>query len=347
MATEQELAEQQAAAEQQETKTGADENQQQQQQQQPPSEDIPEEVLLQQLEKRLGFKPESLDSLKPKTPEPTETEKAAQLAARDKQRLDKFVASGGKVEDYVNIKKLTEVDVKEFSIQSKRAELKAAGYDEAEIDEQMKLRYHLYTDEELAAFGDDAEKMKKLSAYYKEKLENGSKYQIEVAKKFFADLDKQIDDEAYVSKVDADIISNVEKTVATMERTITFELGEANDQPINPVQFTVEDKHLSEIKKVLSDKATRESLLYNPDGTENVQNLVDLLKWKYIATDLAKKANLQGRTEEVEKFEKVFPNNHFAVAPANVVKGAKTGNVGKVVEGSEKVMYNTTAKTKP
>lgn len=308
--------------------------------------DLDDEALLSQLEKKLGFKPKSLEELKPKPAEPTEEEKAAELSAKEKKRLDKFLAKGKTIEDFTALKRLTEFDPKELSLINKRNELKAAGYDEKEIDEQLKLRYHQYTDEEFAQFGDDAEKMKKLSAYYKDKLENGSKYQIEAAKRFFEDLDKEIDADAYVAKVDAEIISNVEKTVKAMERKMTIELGQSNDQTLNPVQFVVEDKHLAEIQTLLTDKAARENLLYNPDGTENVANLVDLLKWKYIARDLAKAANLQGRTEEVEKFAAKFPDNHFAVAPASVNKTGKLGVAGKVVEGSEKVSFNTSERKK-
>lgn len=92
---------------------------------------------------------------------------------------------------------------------------------------------------------------------------------------------------------------------------------------------------------MLKDPVQRNNFLYNKDGSENVENLIELFKWKAIAPGLVKKAALQGATEQVEFFQTHFPNTPYLVAPGTAAKTNKGGVIGKAIEGSEKIVHRT------
>ena len=307
--------------------------------------EVDDATFLESYNKRFGKDLKSIDELRPAAPEKTESELKAIQNSEDLMLTERFIKQGGSVEGFAALKQIAAADVKEFSYQDAKAELKQAGFAEDEVDEEIKRRYFLLTDEEKENLSEYDQEMLKKNEYFSKKLENKSSYKIEQAKNLLAKLKSDHEAEKYEKEVDARISSTVEDYAAKLERKITLDLGESNKQALNPVEYVIDEADILEIKETLADKAKRETLLYNQDGSENVENLFDALLWKKIAASLAKKSLLQGATEQVNFFNQTFPSNAQAVAPGYVAN-TRTGQIGKAIEGTEKINVRTSSITK-
>lgn len=307
--------------------------------------EISDEHFLESYNKRFGKEIKSIDELRPPAPEKTEAELKILQDSEDLKLTEKFVRKGGTVEGYAALKQIAAADVKEFSLQDTKAELKKAGFADDEIEEEIKRRYYLLSDEEKENISEFDQETLKKNEYFSKKLENRSSYKIEQAKQLLENLKAEISAENYEKEVDAKISSTVEEYAKNLERKMILDMGESNGQKLNPVEFVLDEADVSEIKESLADKAKRETILYNKDGSENVENLFDLFVWKKIAKSLAKKSLLQGATEQVNFFNHKFPSNAQAVAPGFVPNG-RSGAVGKAIEGTEKIRIRTSPITK-
>ena len=311
----------------------------------PPAAELDDAAFLESYNKKIGTNFKSIDELRPPAPEKTEAELRAIQNSEDLMLTERFIKQGGTVEGYAALKQISEADVKEFSLQDTKAELKKAGFADDEIDEEIKRRYFLLSDEEKADLSEFDQEMLKKNEYFSKKLENKSSYKIEQAKNLLAKLKSDYEAEKYEKEVDARISSTVEDYATKLNRTITLDLGESNGQKLNPVEFVIDEADITEIKETLADKAKRETLLYNQDGSENVENLFDALVWKKIAASVAKKSLTQGATEQVNFFNQTFPSSAQAVAPG-YVPNTRTGQIGKAIEGTEKIVVKTSPITK-
>ncbi len=314
------------------------------QQQAPPAE-LDDATFLESYNKRFGKDLKSIDELRPPAPEKTEEEIRAIQNSEDLMLTERFVKQGGTVGGFAALKQIAAADVKEFSLQDTKAELRTAGFAEDEIDEEIKRRYFLLSAEEKENLGEFDDEMLKKNEYFSKKLENKSSYKIDQAKNLLAKLKSDYEAEKYEKEVDARISSTVEDYAAKFNRTVTLDLGESNGQKLNPVEYVIDEADITEIKETLANKAKRETQLYNQDGSENVTNLFDAFVWKKIAASVAKKSLLQGATEQVNFFNGTFPSNAQAVSPGYVAN-TRTGQVGKAIEGTEKVSVRTSSITK-
>lgn len=311
----------------------------------PAEEEVSDVSFLNAYNKKFGKEFKSIDDLRPPAAEKTEEEIRILQNSEDLMLTERFVKQGGTVEGYAALKQIAAADLKEFSLQDTRMELKNAGFEDEEIEEEIKKRYFLLSDEEKENIGEYDKEMLKKSEYFSKKLENKSSYKIEQAKNLLAKLKADISAEKYEKETDAKISSTVEEYAKTFNRTLTIDLGESNGQKLNPVEYVIDEADIAEITGKLSDKAKRETLLYNQGGLENVTTLFDAFMWEKIATSLAKKSLIQGATEQVNFFSGKFPSNAQSIAPG-FVANQRTGVAGKAIEGTEQVRVRTSPITK-
>lgn len=302
--------------------------------------------FLKHYNRQMGFEGEkaitSMDQLKPPAPEPSEEEKKKAQTSQDMTLLQRFVAKGHTPQEFTLLQQIANSDIKEFSLAEAKRELINAGFNADEVDDEIKARYYQLSEDEKENLSENDKELLKKHEYFTNKLANKSAYKIEQAKGVFSALQAEIDAENYEKQVDAKLSSTVEEIAKKMDRKIVLDMGVSNGQQLNPVEYIIEDADILDIQSTLSDKAKREQFLYNQDGSENVENLFDALKWKKIALSLAKKSLLQGATEQVDFFNTKFPTNPYSVAPGHVRTG-KTGEVGKAIPGTEKIKFRTTA----
>lgn len=310
-----------------------------------------DESLLKQLNERFGTSIASIDELKPKPPEETDQQKNEKLSAFEKNQIERFVAKETegtyleKVERFNNIKKLAEYNPEELTILNKKMELKKAGIADEDIEEEMKKRYYQYSDEEISEFDEEQqEQLKKAKSHYAEKLKNGSLYQIQAAKSVLEGIQKQIDTENYEAEIDGNISAKVAEIVKTMSRKVDIDLGMHNDVPISPIQFDMPDDVIQEVATLLSDPKERNKLLYNEDGSENVDVLFEALVWKKSAMAAVKSAYIKSADRQVQILQKTFPGAYTSIAPGSAGKRNNSGATGSVVPGSvrtERVVQKT------
>lgn len=306
--------------------------------------ELDDAAFLAQYNKRMGFEGDkaftTLEQLKPAAPAPTEEEVKKANSQKELTLAERFVSKKGRTLKEFNIlQQVANSDPKEFALQEARQELVNAGFKPDEVDEEMKARYYQLSDEEKANLSEEDAELLKKNEYFTNKLANKGSYKIQQAKDVLRVLEQEMEAENYVKQVDANISATVAEIAKKMERKVVLDMGLSNGQTLNPVEYTIDEADILEIESTLSDKAKREQFLYNQDGSENVGNLFEALKWKKIAQSLAKKALIQGADEQVTLFNSKFPSNPHSVAPGNVAKTGRTGQIGKAIEGTEKTIH--------
>lgn len=282
--------------------------------------ELSDEQFLALHNKKFGTEYKSLDELKPKAPEPTDAEKQMALSTSQKKALDKFVELAQKkaeksgkfisiddaTKDYYAKKSIANGDVAEMSRIKVEHQLIAAGLTKEEAQIEMKARYHQYTDEDLSATEDDAERnslLKKREIFTKRLNEAALPDKMEAAREL-QEIQNRIDDEAYEASVDARLTKEAEDYAKTFNRKKIVELGEFKGTPLSPVEHTISEEKLSEIVNIVKDKKQREALLFNEDGSEKVDLLIKYLALEATVEDLVKKASTQTSNENLAYFER-------------------------------------------
>lgn len=305
---------------------------------------ISDEELLKQIEARTGRKLGALDELKP---EPDAEAKRKIEFEGDKKLMDKAVAKGKSINEFVEIKKVANITEAEYLAYGKymaTQELIKEGATPEEAEELVAEKYQVLTDAEKQ----DATEAEIKRSNIAEKLlsRKGSELKDKAAA-FINSLQGDIDNEIQDSQLDAKLSATVVDYASKTEKKITIELGEFGDQKLKltPVEYVVDDSVIAEITATLKDKSSREKLFYNEDGTENVELLFDLLKKKHIFESAIKAAVVQHVNEQVEIVTSKFGTHPTVVAPKAMAATSGSNGTGKAIEGTGKITHRASSPT--
>lgn len=264
--------------------------------------------------KTQGIEYEGVEKLKEKLTVPqaqtqlTDEQIKTQELAKEKRVVDKFVAGGGTVEQYVALKNVADADVKELSTNTLKKELKDAGFNDQEIDGIIKERYYQYAEEELDQFDEESDK-----AFAKRKKEYGDKLLSNRSlpiKTQAANILKGIQDAINSEDLDAQneekISSKIEDDFKSLPRKLKIEIGVIGKDAVPPVDYDVSEQDLAEVKAILKDPAQRQQLLLNPDGSWNITRITQALLKEKAFDSAAKISYLEAQTRNnaiwMEKF---------------------------------------------
>jgi hypothetical protein len=240
--------------------------------------EITDDIFLAELEKRTGYKPESLDTIKEKLnyqkpgPEPTSEEKDKAAKAFEKRMLDIHIANGNSPEQYTLLKQLANGDLKEISLNQTKAELKEAGFSDEKIQEIIKERYFQIDESEIELAEDDDQKelLKKKKEFGTKKLESRAAHIQKTAKSHIDSLAKSVNDLDAESKRMEQHTSKVEDAIKNYQRKQTLELGKVDDTDIPPIEDEIPEETLNEVKEILKDPVKFEQQLFTKDGDVNI-----------------------------------------------------------------------------
>lgn len=255
------------------------------------------------------------EKLKP-TAQPSEEDKKKAISAAELKQVELFIKNGGTLEQFNTIKSIANADPKEFSKKAAIIELIDAGFTEEEAKDIAKERYYQIeldaieqevdeTDEEFEA---RKAKLQKKIDFGTKKIQTKSNYLQKQAGDVIKGLQEALEQEELQKKTEAEFLSNVDKTLSTIPRKQTFELGKVNDREISPILHEVSDDSLAKVAEILKDPAKRNQFFYNQDNSLNIANLTPLLLNHFEMNRAIKGALLEGQTRQVAEFEKVFPS---------------------------------------
>lgn len=256
------------------------------------------------------------EKLKPAEAQPSEEDKKKAISAAELKQAELFIKNGGTLEQFNTIKSIANADPKEFSKKAAILELVDAGFTEDEAKDIAKERYYQIeldaieqevdeTDEEFEA---RKAKLQKKIDFGTKKIQTKSSYLQKQAGDVIKGLQEAIEAEELQGKTEATFLSNVDKTLSTLPRKQTFELGKVNDQDIAPILHEVSEDSVAKVAELLKDPAKRNQFFYNQDNTLNIANLTPLLVNHFEMKRAIKGALLEGQSRQVAEFEKVFPS---------------------------------------
>lgn len=263
-----------------------------------------------------------LDGLKAKlTPaapaaaEPTAEEKQKAEAAEEKRMLDLFIAGGGSIENFANLKQVASADLTALSESEIRRELKAENFSDDEINAIIKERYYQINPEELVQGDDETpEDFAKRKALIEKKIALGTKEFSSKAlsiKKQSEDalgiLRNAIKEQDLQKQKEALISSKADEIASVLPRELTFDLGEVDGLKIDPVTIKVADADVAEVVAILKNSEERNKLLFNEDNSLNLSSIGNILLRNKMLEASVKASLLEGESRQVAKFEKIFP----------------------------------------
>lgn len=314
-----------------------------------------------------GF--ESFDKLKEKiakadapvdTPLTDEQKKANELAF-EKRMLDYHIANGGTAEQFVALKQVASMDLKELSVAEIRKELKEKKFTDDEINVVLKERYYQLNPDEVQKnrtwnedtgewieesdedFNKRKEFLKKKVAAFSPKLETRSTHTKQNAEGFLNTLRDAIKAEDLAKQKETEFSSKVDEMSKKVSRKVTFELGEVDKTKIDPVEYNVSDADVAEVVGILKDPAKRQQYFFNEDKTLNLSKVMDvMLRNKYLESAL-KTTFIEGGNRQVAAFQKVFPNAAQTLGVGGAPATANTGRKGVIAKaGKPEVARPTT-----
>lgn len=280
----------------------------------PPVQEFSDEQFLAEVEKRTGFKPENLDTIKEKltyqkpAPDPTSEEKEKAAKEFEKRILDIHLKSGKTPEQYTLLKSLANGDLKELSENRTKLELKEAGFDDDQIADIIKKRYFQFDDNDIELEEDDKVKelLKKEKEFGTKKLTTRAAYIQQQAKSYIDSLTKEVNDLDAEKKRMEQHSSNVEDAIKKYQRKQTLELGKVDDTDIPPIEHEVPEEALTEVKELLKDPVKFEQLLFTKEGDVNLDFIIPHLVRSTSYKNAIKHSYLVGGTRQVEHFEAAF-----------------------------------------
>lgn len=269
-------------------------------------------------------------------PELTAEQKAEAEKNLDTRMLNKWIAEGGKAEDYVALKQIIAADKEQLAQATRLNELIAAGFTAEEAAVIMKERYYKLNPEELVkgededddTFNKKKELITKKANYGKEKFESRSSIIRKDAEDRLNAIKEAIANEDAEKDAEAKFSSTVEEFSKTVPRKITFELGQVDGKDLAPVVIDVNDSDVDAITDMLKDKAKRKQILYNEDGKLDLSKAFGLLLNNRVLQSAVKASYNEGGNRQVEEIKKVFPGSPFELGVGgNSVKRAEPGKI--------------------
>lgn len=271
----------------------------------------------------------------------TEEQKTAAEAAMEKRMLDFYIENKGTPENFVHLKQIANANLKEVSDADITREMKEAGYNPDEIAAIIKERYYQINPEEIVQGDEESlaefEKRKALTlkniAYGSKKMElrgtsikTRAQEALNVLRSAIQEQDLQKAEEAKTS-------SKVDEVAAKIPRKMTFQLGEVNNQKLDPIEYDVAEADIAKVVETLKDPAKRKQFLYNEDNSLNLENLATIILRNQVLESSLKASFLEGGNRQVAVFEKTFPGRRaIDVGVGGAAGGTQTGRKGHIVE---------------
>ncbi len=250
----------------------------------------------------------------PATAELTPEQKQAVEDAKDKQRLDWFVAHGGTVDSYAAMKIVATSDLTQLSEQELEKELKEQGFTEEEKKIIRAERYFQLDDEAIESLEDENEKAfaKKKKDFGTKKLSTKAEAKQKLAVGFFENIDKAIkaeaDDAAADTANEVELAQKVDSHFQTVPGKITLQMGKtAEDADIAPLELDVPAEIIAEVKDLLKTTDKRNQILFNKDNSINIAALSEILIRNKVLEAAANRSYLKGVSDNTAEFEKTFP----------------------------------------
>lgn len=301
-----------------------------------------------------GF--ESMDDLKSKitkanTPapiEPTAEEKLLAEKKTDKEMLDLFVDNGGSTEQYVLLKQLATIPIKDLSLNDLLTELKEAKFSDDEIKSIVAERYYAGNPDELPKKKDEQgqdesdedfakrkELRKKLNTYYGSKLENRSSHRKSQAEGILKGLRDTLQAKNDQAKAETVYSSTVDEFVTKLPRKINLELGQVNNKPVDPVPFEIDQEHIDATANLFKDPSKRKQFFFNPDDSLNLTNVGQMYLENLYLKQALKKVYLESGNRTAQEVEKVFPGFKPHELGVGGVPKQEAGEAGKIVKAGK------------
>lgn len=273
---------------------------------------------------------------KPPMPEPTEEEKAAQEAAFEKRMLDFHIKNGGTAEQFVALKQIASMDLKDLSNAEIRKEMKDNGFSQEEIDMVVKERFYQLNPDELVKDEEEEESdflkkkefLKKKVAYGSKIFESRSQNTKENAKQSLAELREAVKAEDAARQKEQEFSSKVDEYSKKFPREKTFELGEVDNKKLDPVKISFSEADIAEVAEVLKDKAKRQQYYFNQDNTLNLDLVFENMLLKKSINSIVKAGVLEGGNRQVAEFKKTFPDSPFELGVGG--QAQRNNNAGKI-----------------
>lgn len=280
-----------------------------------PAADPTDEQLKAYFEKN-GIAFEGLDKLKEKltapaspantAPTPEEIEKAR--IEKERRLEDEHISRKGTSDHFKSLKNIIAADKKALGMQKEIEDLVAAGIPQEEATQLANERYFQLTDEQIEAIEDKdlKEKATKQREIGLKKLENKGTYLQTTAQSYLNILEKSIADrDAKKSKLEQHA-STVEAAIKTYQRKETLDLGQIDDQKIDPIDFEYSDAALASAKEILIDGAKFDENLFTNDGGVKLEFILPHLVKSFSMNEAVKKGFLTGQTRAIEKMKSTF-----------------------------------------
>jgi len=250
--------------------------------------------------------------------------------------LEIYLEAGGTIENYAAIKAIISMDLTELSKSELKKELKAAGFNDEEIEGVMKERYYQLNPDELVqdenetddAFEARKAALKKRVEYGANKLTTRGSNIKKQAEATFKNLDIVIQEteakKTEAAKQESQILSTIDEVISKVAKKVTFELGKVNDTDVSPVEHEVNPADIAEVAAMLKDPSQRNNIFKTQDGSLNIKAIAEMLIENKNLKRLVKVGYVEGGTRQVEEFRKKFP---FALATELGLNGNGTNNI--------------------
>jgi hypothetical protein len=279
------------------------------------------------------------------SPQLTDEEKKAQEAAFEKRMLDFHISQGGTAEQFVALKQVAAMDLRELSVAQIKKTMKENGFNDDQVDVLLKERFYQLNPDELEKQEDEddetffrrKELLKKKVAYGSKELDNHGLPIKQNATQVLEDLRKAIEAEDAKNKREAEFSSKVEEFSRKYSRKKTIELGELNTKKLDPVQFEFSEADVTEVTDILKDPAKRKQYFFNQDNTLNIELVFENLLLKKSLNSLVKAGYIEGGNRQVEELKKVFPGSPYALGVGGAPQN-NTGTPGKIVKAGTPVV---------
>ena len=289
---------------------------------------------------------ENFDSLKEKIAKAdqpanlplTEEQKKAEAAAFEKRMLDFHIATGGTPEQFVALKQIAAMDLKELSVAELKKEMKESGFSESEIDIVLKERYFQRNPDELTQGDEESDEefkkrielTKKKVSYGSKKLESRSTYTKQNAEGILNDLREAIKAEDLAKQKEAEWLSKVDDFSKKVSRKITLELGEVDKTKLDPVQYDVAEADVAAVADILKDPQKRQQYFFNEDKTLNLTKMGELMLRNKILESAVKTGFIEGGNRQVAIFKKTFPGSAQALGVGGAAAENNQGRKGVI-----------------
>lgn len=269
----------------------------------------------------------------------TAEQKAEAEVKLEQRMLNKWMADGGKAEDFVALKQILAADKEQLALAARINELTAKGFSAEDATKILNHRYYKETDPETLVkeedeSDDDFKKRKefvtKVANYGKEKFESRSSTIRKDAEDRLNAIREAITNEDAAIAAEAKFSSTVEEFSKTIPRKLTFELGEVEGKKLAPVVYDVKDSDVAAVTDMLKDPAKRKQILFNEDGKLDLKKAFDLLLKNQVYESSIIASYNEGGNRQVEEIKKVFPGSPFELGVGgNSVKRAESGKIVK------------------